>query len=227
MDRVVEAVDRTLRFADRFSVERLYAFATSAVRDATNGADVIERIHRQSNIRPQFLSGEDEARLTYLAVHSWYGWSSGRLLVLDIGGGSMEIVLGRDAKPDLAVSLPLGAGRLTAPSCRTIRRRASRSRLFAGTSETRYERCPTGCVGKGTRAVPSRPQKPTNSSPGSPVRQHSEKGRLSGVLSPRTTFAPRSTDWRPFPPKSARNCVVSHVPEPVRSSPGPWSPRRQ
>jgi exopolyphosphatase/guanosine-5'-triphosphate,3'-diphosphate pyrophosphatase len=113
MDRVVTAVDRTLRFAEQFSVERLYAFATSAVRDAPNGPEVIERIHSQSGIRPQFLSGEDEARLTYLAVHSWYGWSSGRLLVLDIGGGSMEIVLGRDAKPDLAVSLPLGAGRLT------------------------------------------------------------------------------------------------------------------
>jgi exopolyphosphatase/guanosine-5'-triphosphate,3'-diphosphate pyrophosphatase len=59
------------------------------------------------------MSGTDEARLTYLAVHQWYGWSAGRLLVLDIGGGSMEIVLGRDAQPELAVSLPLGAGRLT------------------------------------------------------------------------------------------------------------------
>jgi exopolyphosphatase / guanosine-5'-triphosphate,3'-diphosphate pyrophosphatase len=64
-------------------------------------------------VRPQFLTGHDEARLTYLAVHQWYGWSAGRLLIIDIGGGSMEIVLGRDAEPDLAVSLPLGAGRLT------------------------------------------------------------------------------------------------------------------
>jgi exopolyphosphatase/guanosine-5'-triphosphate,3'-diphosphate pyrophosphatase len=55
----------------------------------------------------------DEGRLTYLAVHQWYGWSAGRQLVLDIGGGSMEIVFGRDAEPELAVSLPLGAGRLT------------------------------------------------------------------------------------------------------------------
>jgi exopolyphosphatase/guanosine-5'-triphosphate,3'-diphosphate pyrophosphatase len=51
----------------------------------------------------------DEARLIYLAVHQWYGWSAGRLLILDIGGGSMEIVLGRDAEPELAMSLPLGA----------------------------------------------------------------------------------------------------------------------
>jgi exopolyphosphatase/guanosine-5'-triphosphate,3'-diphosphate pyrophosphatase len=52
-------------------------------------------------------------RLTYLAVHQWCGWSAGRLLILDVGGGSMEIVLGRDAEPELAMSLPLGAGRLT------------------------------------------------------------------------------------------------------------------
>lgn len=46
-------------------------------------------------------------------MHQWYGWSAGRLLILDIGGGSMEIMLGRDAEPELAMSLPLGAGRLT------------------------------------------------------------------------------------------------------------------
>jgi exopolyphosphatase/guanosine-5'-triphosphate,3'-diphosphate pyrophosphatase len=113
VERVTDAVDRAMRLAERFAVERLYAFATSAVRDANNAVDVLDAIERSSGVRPQFLSGEDEARLTYLAVHSWYGWSSGRLLVLDIGGGSMEIVLGRDATPDLAVSLPFGAGRLT------------------------------------------------------------------------------------------------------------------
>jgi exopolyphosphatase/guanosine-5'-triphosphate,3'-diphosphate pyrophosphatase len=42
-------------------------------------------------------------------VHQWYGWSAGHLLILDIGGGSKEIVLGRDAEPELAMSLPLGA----------------------------------------------------------------------------------------------------------------------
>lgn len=62
----------------------------------------------------QFLTGEQEARLTYLAVRSWYGWQAGRLLNVDIGGGSMELAFGRDAVPDLAVSLPLGAGRVSA-----------------------------------------------------------------------------------------------------------------
>jgi exopolyphosphatase/guanosine-5'-triphosphate,3'-diphosphate pyrophosphatase len=100
-------------FAYRYSVDQLYPFVTSAIRDATNRAEVLERIQQKAAITPQYLSGEQEARLTYVAAHRWYGWSAGRLLVLDIGGGSMEIVLGRDAEPDLAVSLPLGAGRVT------------------------------------------------------------------------------------------------------------------
>ncbi|HEY0775164.1 MAG TPA: Ppx/GppA family phosphatase, partial [Nocardioidaceae bacterium] len=54
-----------------------------------------------------------EARLTFLAVRRWFGWSSGRLAVFDIGGGSLEIATGADEAPDVAQSLPLGAGRVT------------------------------------------------------------------------------------------------------------------
>jgi exopolyphosphatase / guanosine-5'-triphosphate,3'-diphosphate pyrophosphatase len=112
-DRLVAAVCQATQIVEHFAVDQLYVFATSAVRDATNREELVARIERESGLRPQFLSGEDEAKLIYLAVHRWYGWSAGRLLVLDIGGGSMEIVLGRDARPDLTLSLPLGAGRLT------------------------------------------------------------------------------------------------------------------
>jgi exopolyphosphatase / guanosine-5'-triphosphate,3'-diphosphate pyrophosphatase len=59
------------------------------------------------------LSGDDEARLTFLAVRRWFGWSAGRLLVIDIGGGSLELAAGIDEDPSVALSLPLGAGRLT------------------------------------------------------------------------------------------------------------------
>jgi exopolyphosphatase/guanosine-5'-triphosphate,3'-diphosphate pyrophosphatase len=59
------------------------------------------------------MAGEDEARLTFLAVRRWFGWSSGRLAVFDIGGGSLEIAVGSDEAPDFAKSLPLGAARLT------------------------------------------------------------------------------------------------------------------
>jgi exopolyphosphatase / guanosine-5'-triphosphate,3'-diphosphate pyrophosphatase len=113
VQRVAEAVARAVVAAQHLGVDQLFPFVTSAIRDATNRDEVLERIAQTAGVRPQFLSGEYEARLTYLAVHRWYGWSAGRILMLDIGGGSMEIVLGRDAEPDLAVSLPLGAGRLT------------------------------------------------------------------------------------------------------------------
>lgn len=113
VDRVVEAVNNAMRAARRLGVDQLYVFTTSAVRDATNRDLILDRVEAEAGVRPQFLAGVDEARLTYLAVHQWYGWSAGRLLILDIGGGSMEIVFGRDAEPELAMSLPLGAGRLT------------------------------------------------------------------------------------------------------------------
>jgi exopolyphosphatase/guanosine-5'-triphosphate,3'-diphosphate pyrophosphatase len=113
VDRVVEAVNHAMSAARRLGVQQLYVFTTSAVRDAANRDVILDRVEAETSVRPQYLSGEDEARLTYLAVHQWYGWSAGRLLILDIGGGSMEIVLGRDAEPELAMSLPLGAGRLT------------------------------------------------------------------------------------------------------------------
>ncbi|WP_233712687.1 Ppx/GppA phosphatase family protein [Kribbella turkmenica] len=113
IDRLVEAVKDAAAAARTLQVDRLFAFATSAVRDAGNGTEIAARLARETGIQPRFLTGDEEARLTYLAVRRWYGWSAGRLLVLDIGGGSMEIALGRDAQPDFAVSLPLGAGRLT------------------------------------------------------------------------------------------------------------------
>jgi exopolyphosphatase/guanosine-5'-triphosphate,3'-diphosphate pyrophosphatase len=113
VERVSEAVARAVRVAAEQDVDKLYPFVTAAIRDATNRDQVIDRIEAAAEIRPQFLSGEQEARLTYLAAHRWYGWSTGRLLLLDVGGGSMEVVLGRDAEPELAISLPLGAGRLT------------------------------------------------------------------------------------------------------------------
>jgi exopolyphosphatase/guanosine-5'-triphosphate,3'-diphosphate pyrophosphatase len=93
--------------------EDLLAFATSAVRDATNATDVLTRVRLETGVSLQVLPGEDEARFTFLAVRRWYGWSAGNLLVLDIGGGSLELAAGVDELPSTAFSLPLGAGRLT------------------------------------------------------------------------------------------------------------------
>lgn len=113
IERASEAVRAAIETGNQLGIDELYVFVTSAIRDATNRELVLDRIEQAAGIRPQYLSGDEEARLTYLAVHRWYGWSAGKLLLLDIGGGSMEIVLGRDAEPQLAISLPLGAGRLT------------------------------------------------------------------------------------------------------------------
>jgi exopolyphosphatase / guanosine-5'-triphosphate,3'-diphosphate pyrophosphatase len=91
----------------------LMPFATSAVREATNSDEVLARVRAETGVDLRVLSGPDEARLTFLAVRRWYGWSAGRLLNLDIGGGSLELSAGADEDPDVALSLQLGAGRLT------------------------------------------------------------------------------------------------------------------
>jgi exopolyphosphatase / guanosine-5'-triphosphate,3'-diphosphate pyrophosphatase len=112
-DALVEAVRAAKEAAVALDTDDLLAFATSAVRDATNSAEVLARVRNETGVDLQVLSGEDEARMTFLAVRRWFGWSAGRLLVLDIGGGSLEVAAGIDEEPDLALSLPLGAGRLT------------------------------------------------------------------------------------------------------------------
>lgn len=112
-ERLTEVVAEALRIAEDKGVEDFLGFATSAVRDAVNGDDVLARIQDQTGARIRVLSGENEARLTFLAARRWFGWSSGRLLVVDIGGGSLEIGAGLDEEPEAVMSLPLGAGRLT------------------------------------------------------------------------------------------------------------------
>jgi exopolyphosphatase/guanosine-5'-triphosphate,3'-diphosphate pyrophosphatase len=106
-------VGEALRIAEDMGVEDLLPFATSAVRDAANGEEILARIRADVKVDIHVLTGRDESRLTFLAARRWFGWSSGRLLVFDIGGGSLEIGSGVDEEPDVAISLPLGAGRLT------------------------------------------------------------------------------------------------------------------
>ncbi|BCL14185.1 Ppx/GppA phosphatase family protein [Micromonospora sagamiensis] len=112
-DALVEAVGTARQATVDLATDDLIAFATSAVRDATNATEVLARVRDEAGVRLEVLAGADEARLTFLAVRRWFGWSAGRLLVLDIGGGSLEVAAGIDEDPDVAVSLPLGAGRLT------------------------------------------------------------------------------------------------------------------
>ena len=112
-DQLVRTVAASKAAAERLGCEDLMAFATSAVREAGNSAEVLERVRAETGVDLQVLTGEDEARYTFLAVRRWYGWSAGRLLCLDIGGGSLELAVGVDEEPEEAFSVPLGAGRLT------------------------------------------------------------------------------------------------------------------
>ncbi len=90
----------------------MLGFATSAVRDANNCDAVLDHVADETGVRIAVLPGADEARLTFLAVRRWFGWSAGRLAVFDIGGGSLEIAGGADEEPDVAWSIPIGAARL-------------------------------------------------------------------------------------------------------------------
>jgi len=112
-NRLIDFVHEALQIAEDKGVEDLLAFATSAIREAANGEDVIARVNQRTGVALEVLPGGDEARMTFLAVRRWFGWSAGRLLVVDIGGGSLELATGIDEEPDVATSLPLGAGRLT------------------------------------------------------------------------------------------------------------------
>ncbi|KAA1422132.1 Ppx/GppA family phosphatase [Mumia zhuanghuii] len=110
---LVRFVDEARAVAADKGCSEVIAFATSAVRDAVNADAVLAKVESQTGVRLEVLAGDEEARLTFLAVRRWFGWSSGRLGVFDIGGGSLEIATGRDETPDVCTSLPLGAGRLT------------------------------------------------------------------------------------------------------------------
>lgn len=113
VDLLVATVRDAMEAAEDKGVEDLLPFATSAVREAGNADQVLARVKDETGVDLQVLTGAEEARLTFLAARRWFGWSAGKLLVIDIGGGSLEIAYGIDEEPDAAVSLPLGAGRLT------------------------------------------------------------------------------------------------------------------
>lgn len=110
---LIKAVAEAKDLAASLGCVEMMPIATSAIRSATNSEAVINQVEEETGVRLSILSGEDEAKLTFLAVRRWYGWSAGRITNLDIGGGSLELSTGADENPDAAFSLDLGAGRLT------------------------------------------------------------------------------------------------------------------
>jgi exopolyphosphatase/guanosine-5'-triphosphate,3'-diphosphate pyrophosphatase len=110
---LIAFVQEGLQIAEDVGVTQITAFATSAIREAPNGQAVLDEVDSRTGVAVDVMTGERESAVTFLAVRRWFGWSSGRLLVVDIGGGSLELAGGADEEPDIALSLPLGAGRLT------------------------------------------------------------------------------------------------------------------
>ena len=117
--RLVASVARMRAVADGLDAGAMVGFATSAIREARNGLDVLGRVREATGVTINVLPGVEEARLTYLAARRWTAFSARRLLVVDIGGGSLEVAAGEGERPELARSFPLGATRLTRRFVRT------------------------------------------------------------------------------------------------------------
>jgi len=113
IDKLINFIEQSQLTAEKLGVGQTIAFATSAIRDAPNQAELCTQVKDATGMHIDVLSGDVEAELTFLAARRWVGWSAGRLMLFDIGGGSLELAVGDDEEPDYAVSLPLGAGILT------------------------------------------------------------------------------------------------------------------
>jgi Exopolyphosphatase len=183
-DALAQAVIAARAEADELDCDELLAFATSAVRDADDSARVLKRVEKQAGVALSVLSGADEARLTFLAVRRWFGWSAGHLVCLDIGGGSLELAAGSDEDPALAFSLPLGAARVTREWFSAIRRRRTRSPRSPSTPPRCSKRPPPNCGQPGAPTGSSPPARPSAPSPGWLARRPAGQGRGCGASSP-------------------------------------------
>lgn len=113
VERIMQAMHAAARAIQSANLDEVLPMATSAIREAKNGEKVLKRIRKECGIDLRVMSGEDEAGTTFLAVRRWFGWAAGRIMLVDVGGGSLELAIGDDELPELAMSLPLGAGRST------------------------------------------------------------------------------------------------------------------
>ncbi len=113
MERAAEAIGRMATLARQLGADRIEAVATSAVRDAANAELFVARVRQEAGLQLRIIGGEDEARLSYLSALAHFDLGGGRTVVMDIGGGSLELALAADGVLDDLVSLPYGALRLT------------------------------------------------------------------------------------------------------------------
>jgi exopolyphosphatase/guanosine-5'-triphosphate,3'-diphosphate pyrophosphatase len=110
---LLKTLNRLKNEARDIQLDDMLSFATSAIREAKNSQLVLDAVAGETGIDLQVLSGADEARFTFLAVRRWVGWSAGDVILLDIGGGSLEIACGKEENPEYSNSVMLGASRMT------------------------------------------------------------------------------------------------------------------
>ncbi|WP_414618746.1 Ppx/GppA phosphatase family protein [Calothrix sp. CCY 0018] len=108
----IETISRYVQLANRLGVDEIITAATSAIREARNGEDFLNEVLTQTGISPRIISGKEEARLIFLAVRNSIALEEDKALVLDIGGGSTEAVVGDRSKIYESDSMPLGVLRL-------------------------------------------------------------------------------------------------------------------
>lgn len=109
----LDALTRMATLARQLGAHRIEAVATSAVRDAANGKEFLETVARETGLRVHALAGEEEARLTFRSALAHFDLGGGRWVVMDIGGGSVELALSADGLLDRLRSVPFGAIRMT------------------------------------------------------------------------------------------------------------------
>jgi exopolyphosphatase/guanosine-5'-triphosphate,3'-diphosphate pyrophosphatase len=113
MRHALEAVQRMATLARQMGATRVDAVATSAVRDAANRREFLDRVRRETGLRVRVLTGEDEARLSFRSALAHFDLGAGRAVVMDIGGGSLELSMSADGLVERLISLPFGALRMT------------------------------------------------------------------------------------------------------------------
>ncbi len=108
-----DAVARMVTLARHLGVKRVEAVATSAVRDAENGQEFVEAVKKAIGVKVKLLKGEEEARLSWVSAIAHFDLGTGRAVVMDIGGGSLELALSADGLLERLVSVPFGTIRLS------------------------------------------------------------------------------------------------------------------
>jgi exopolyphosphatase/guanosine-5'-triphosphate,3'-diphosphate pyrophosphatase len=113
MQAAAEAIGRMATLARQLGAGRVEVVATSAVRDAANASAFVARVRQEAKVTLRIIDGKEEARLSYLSALAHFDLGQGRTVVMDIGGGSLELALAADGVLDNLISLPFGALRST------------------------------------------------------------------------------------------------------------------